>query len=88
MKAQAMMALILQVINGTISASWVLVILATLVGALGLIILNGMRTDIKSMISRQNEAEQKITRNTERTEYAHERIDEMKLSMTPNQPKR
>ncbi len=64
--------------SGSISAAWVLVILASLVGFLVIYILNGIRNDIKSMVQRQNDQEKNITITAERADYAHERIDEMK----------
>jgi hypothetical protein len=68
--------------TGAISADWVLVIVSSIAGTFGLIILNNMLQAIKNIIARQNEQEIKITQQEVRTEYAHERLDRLESIKT------
>lgn len=61
--------------NGSISASWVLVVVASVCGFFGIVILSDIRTTIKSIVERQNVQEKEITKTAARADYAHDRID-------------
>lgn len=80
--------MLIQVINptinstGAISADWVLVIACSIIGVLLLIIFNDIRNSIRSLVQRVSENERQLTKTTERAEYAHERIDELKQSIS------
>jgi hypothetical protein len=76
--------MIAQIINDSISAGWVLVIVSTIAGVLALMILNDIRSSIKAVVNRQNEQEKTLTINTQRTEYAHERLDKIDMAMQKN----
>lgn len=67
--------------TGSISADWVLVICCSIIGVLLLIIFNDIRNTIKSLVQRVSDQERQLTKTTERAEYAHERIDEMKQAI-------
>jgi len=70
--------MITQITNGSIDASWVLVIITSIAGTMALIFLNDIRSSIKSIVAHQNEQDVKIAQNDARVEFAHERIDELK----------
>lgn len=61
--------------SGSISANWVLVVVASICGFLGILILSDIRNSIKTLIERQNIQEKEITKTAARTDFAHERID-------------
>lgn len=67
--------------SGAISADWVLVLCCSIIGVLLLIIFNDIRNSIKNLVQRVSDQEKQITKTTERVEYAHERIEELKQSI-------
>lgn len=67
--------------SGSISASWVLVIVSCIAGSLALLILNDIRSTLRSIVNRVNEQGVDLAKAKERTEYAHERIDDLKAAI-------
>lgn len=76
--------ILLQAINttGSISADWVLVGVCSIAAFLGILILNDIRASLRNHTLRITELEKGQAITVERTEYAHERIDDLKKAIT------